>query len=209
MLCRSVAVQGLYKIKEAIDGAALAEIRIEKSNLTISEVKELFSCHKNLIATCRPVGISRQERKALLMAAIEGGAQWIDLEIESDFEYCSSLLAFAKEKGCRVIVSYHNYEYTPDSFLLCKVVNEARKKQADLVKIATQVNDKTDNARLLCLYNQGIPIIAIGMGPLGKITRVAALELGAPFTFVSMDDNSKTAPGQLSEEQMRNILNSL
>lgn len=208
MLCRSVAQSGFDNIKKAIAGAQMAEIRIEKSGLSVDEVKTLFALQANLVATCRPVGITKQQRKELLMAAIEGGAQWIDLEIESDFDYCSSLLAFAREKGCKVIISYHNYDYTPDSFLLCKVVNEARKKQADLVKIATQVNTRADNARLFCLYNQGIPVLAIGMGPLGKITRIAALELGAPFTFVSMDAQNETAPGQLHEEQMRLILNS-
>jgi 3-dehydroquinate dehydratase type I len=208
MLCRSVAVSGLQNIQKVIAGAEMAEIRIEKSGLTIDEVKSLFASQDNLVATCRPIGISKQERKELLMAAIEGGAKWIDLEIESDFDYCSSLIAFAREKACKVIISYHNYDYTPDSLLLGKVVNEARKKQADLVKIATQVNSRADNARLLCLYNHGIPVLAIGMGPMGKITRIAALELGAPFTFVSMDAQHQTAPGQLHEEQLRNILNS-
>lgn len=208
MLCRSVAIQGLENINKAIAGAEMAEIRIEKSGLTVHEVRKLFASHPNLLATCRPEGISQQMRKELLSAAIEGGAKWIDLEIESDVDFCASLIDLAKEKGCQVIISYHNYDFTPDAFRLNEIVEEAQRLHADVVKIATQVNTLADNARLLNLYSQNITLLAIGMGTLGKITRIAATKMGAPFTFVSVDTENSTAPGQLHEEQMRNILDS-
>jgi 3-dehydroquinate dehydratase-1 len=206
MLCRSIAAIGFENIKESIKGAEMAEIRLEKSTLTISQVKELFASHPNLVATCRPDGLNNSQRKEILAAAIDGGAQWIDLEIESEEDYCGELASFAKSKGCKVIISYHNYDVTPDSVALAKIITDALGKQADLVKIAAQVNSISDNARLLSLYGQATPLLAIGMGELGKITRLAALKLGAPFTFVSWENGKETAPGQIQEKDMKYLL---
>ncbi len=39
------------------------------------------------------------------------------------------------------------------------------------------------------------------------ITRVAALRLGAPFSFAALTPEMATAPGQLTLENMNSILN--
>lgn len=209
MLCRSIAAQGLSKIQIQLKGAEMAEIRLEKSKLNIEEIKQLFKGHENLIATCRPDNLTPQQQLEILKAAIDGGAKWVDIEIEADENYCKELVNYAKNNNCKVIISYHNFTETPDETILEEIVTEAINKGAQLVKIATQVNQVTDNSRLISLYNQPFPILVIGMGNIGKITRVAALRLGAPFTFVSGDFGSETAPGQIQEDIMKQILNDL
>lgn len=206
MLCRSIAVKGFDNIVKLIDGAQMAEIRIEETGLDPKMVKALFAMHHNLLATCRPEKLSDNERKSLLMAAIDGGAKWVDIEIESDKNFTSQIVDYAKKAGCKVIISYHNYQCTPTLEQLNSIVKQAFDHDADLVKVATMVNNNTDNAKLLSLYNNNFPILAIGMGTLGAITRVAAIKLGAPFTFVSCQNIGATAPGQLSETDMKNIL---
>lgn len=206
MLCVSIAKEGYHAVADGISGAEMAEIRIEKTGLSPEDVEKIFSMHNNLIATCRAIGQTDEQRAKLLKAAIDGGAKWVDIEIEASYSYTHDLVNYAKKKGCKVIISYHNYDFTPDSFTLCKVVNEAMKQQADLVKVATQVNDISDNARLFCLYSQSVPMVALGMGELGKVTRVAALKMGAPFTFVSRTSEEATAPGQLTNDELNEIL---
>jgi 3-dehydroquinate dehydratase len=44
------------------------------------------------------------------------------------------------------------------------------------------------------------------MGDLGKITRIASLLLGAAFTYASIDDRKKTAPGQIDSKKLKEIL---
>jgi 3-dehydroquinate dehydratase-1 len=44
------------------------------------------------------------------------------------------------------------------------------------------------------------------MGNLGKITRIASLLLGADFTYASIDDSKKTAPGQIDLKKLKEIL---
>jgi 3-dehydroquinate dehydratase type I len=209
MLCRSIAVEGLDRIMELIKGAEMAEIRIEKTGLNADQIKSLFKSHPNLIATCRPDGLYDEKRTELLKAAIEGGARWIDLEVESAKSFTEPLVEMAKSKNCKVIISYHNYDETPEISDLIKIIDNCSDKNADLVKLATHVNRPMDISNLLILYSYGLPILALGMGALGSITRVAALKMGAPFTFVSCDSEDTTAPGQISESCMKTILNNL
>ena len=209
MLCRSIACQGFENISKLLQGAEMAEIRLEKTQLSLLEVERLFRSHPNLIATCRPDGMSPAQQTELLKLAIDNGAKWVDIEIEAGDAYTKELVTHAKSKGCLVIVSYHNYKETPEIELLDELVIGAIEKGADLVKIATQVNQLSDNTRLMALYNQPFPILVIGMGNIGKITRVAALRLGAPFTFVSGEIGNETAPGQIQETIMKEILDNL
>lgn len=209
MFCVSIAESGFNNILENIKGVEMAEIRLEKADLTSSQISKLFETHSNLIATCRAEGLTNSRRLQILKTAIDSGAAWIDIEIESEDAYLEELRNYAKAKGCRVIISYHNYEKTPDNERLNQILIDSVNKGADLVKIATQVVSNSDSARLLSLYQFKIPILAIGMGSLGKITRIAALEMGAPFTFVRANNLFQTAPGQLSESQTKDIINVL
>lgn len=209
MLCRSIAVEGLERILELIKGAEMAEIRIEKTGLNADQVKTLFKSHPNLLATCRPDGLDDEKRTELLKAAIEGGATWIDLEVESARSFTDPLVELAKMNNCKVIISYHNYEETPEISDIIQIIDNCSDKNADLVKLATHVNRTMDISNLLILYSYGLPILALGMGALGSITRVAAIKMGAPFTFVSCDSEDETAPGQIGESNMKMILNIL
>ena len=81
---------------------------------------------------------------------------------------------------------------------------------ADIIKIATSAMNYSDNAKLLSLYNikessQLVPVIAIGMGEIGKITRIAALFSGAPFTYASFEAGKETAEGQIEKSDLQKI----
>ena len=206
MLCRSIAVEGSEKILSLIDGAEMAEIRIEMSNLSSYEVRNLFGKHKSLIATCRPGAIPDKTRESLLKAAIDGGAEWVDIEIESDEGYMRELVRYAKTHDCKVIISYHNYQSTPDKEYLERIIERSLSEGADLVKIATMANSDNDNSTLISLYRPGRALLSIGMGELGRVTRIEALKRGAPFTFVIAPGSHESAPGQYSEAEMRKIL---
>lgn len=49
---------------------------------------------------------------------------------------------------------------------------------------------------MLSLYESRKNVIALGMGPLGVITRIAAPFLGAPLTYASLAPGKETAEGQ-------------
>jgi 3-dehydroquinate dehydratase type I len=207
MLCISIDEKGKKQIMHLIKNAEMAEIRLEKEKLSIDDIIEIFGSHNNLIATCRPCAeLSDSKRKEILTTAIDAGAKWIDIEIESNKKYTEYLTKYAKTHNCKVIISYHNYKITPDNIEIKKIIDICKSMGADLVKIATFVNKQQDVARILGLYAENNNILVLGMGNLGKITRIAALKLGAPFTFVSINQDRETAPGQLSENEMKKIL---
>jgi 3-dehydroquinate dehydratase type I len=145
----------------------------------------------------------------LLKVAIENGAAMVDIEIESDYYFTSEMVAFAKKHGTKVIISYHNFESTPSIKELNEIVKECFDKGADIAKLATLVRSPRDNGKLLGLYASDKPLVVLGMGALGKITRVAAPLMGAAFTFAAVDEASVTAPGQVSYVKLNDIINSI
>jgi 3-dehydroquinate dehydratase-1 len=185
----------------------MAEIRLDMLRPAMQDIPAIFSEHGGkMIATCRPGYHSDAERMDLLKAAIEMGCAYIDLEIDASYIFLDTMIPYAKEKGCKVILSYHNVKITPDKEALELIIIECSACGADIVKIASMVNEEQDAARLLALYAHHKNVLAIGMGEKGKITRLAALKLGAPFSYVSPDGYEQTAPGQLSENEMRALL---
>ncbi len=207
MFCRSIAISGKENIQEAILGAEMAEIRLEEAKLSLDEIAELFSSHSNLLATCRLTKLlGEEQRKQILLTAIRNGAKWVDVEIESSEELISELRNEAIKYDCNLIISYHNYAETPIKADLISMIEKASKYSPQLIKIACKVNKIEDNATLLDLYDCNLPILAIGMSELGKLTRVLALKKGAPFTFVKADNLQETAEGQLTEIEIKSIL---
>ena len=72
-----------------------------------------------------------------------------------------------------------------------------------------QANDATDGLELMKLLErakvENKALIPIAMGEYGTWTRILGLSRGALMAFASLDDNSKTAPGQLTAWQMNNV----
>jgi 3-dehydroquinate dehydratase type I len=206
-LCISIPALPFAQIHELVEKSDMAEIRLDLVRPTVEEVKQLFSLHgEKMIAVCRPGYHTETERAELLKSAIDAGCGYVDLEIDASVFFLDDLIPYAKTKGCKLILSYHNYEETPDREALELIIIEAMACGADMVKIVTKVTRPQDMARLLALYANHQNIIAFGMGDMAKISRPTSLFLGASFTYVSPDGVSVTAPGQFSESEMRELL---
>ena len=185
-------------------GPMIVEVRADlmsnrgKGEMSDDELHQIFR-YPNLpkIATCRDLkspGFTA-ERRQVLEKAMESGASYVDVEYEAPEDYQKAVVSVAKKFNVDVIISYHNYESTPSSTELETIVNRCYACGADIAKVATMAKSKQDSARVLALYNSEKPVVALAMGGLGQITRVAAVKLGAPFTFVSASAEAATAPG--------------
>jgi len=188
-----------------LDKVEMAEIRIDLTGFGPEEIKKAFSHSTPTVATCRPDKLGKKKQLELLNHAIESGAKYVDIEIESDKDQIQRIIEIARMNNCRVIVSYHNFEDTPGLKQLYQITDECFEAGADIAKIATQVKNHSDCARLLSLYSNSKPMVVLGMGEPGKITRIMAPFLGAAFTFASTDDGEPTAPGQIKYEKMKEI----
>lgn len=206
MICVSIAESTVTKCLEVVEPFDFAEIRLDQISAEAWEMKRIFSLPKKLIATCRPGTMDDQMRKALLTAAIAAGAAFVDIEIDAEAEFREDIVTAARESGCQVIISYHNYEKTPKGRELKHWVKFCFDAGADIAKIACQVHFPADNARLLGLLDEERPLIVTGMGEKGKVCRVIAPLLGSPFTYASPEAGKETAPGQIDINTLRDLL---
>src|SRR5205085_9513555 len=101
-----------------------------------------------VIVTCRPAWEggqfkgSEEERLRLLMAALEGGAEFVDVEWR-----CVFADLIASTAGRRIVLSMHDYAETPAD--LIDRVRSMRATGAEVVKVAVQANRLTDVTKLL------------------------------------------------------------
>jgi len=182
----------------------MIELRLDLMNIDEAQLIRFLSLPVDVIATCRPTGqLTEKQRLTLLHRCISLGARYIDVEIESGAKFISTLRKSATEHNCKLIVSYHNFEKTPDLPELEQIAERCRAAQADIVKVACMVNDEQDILNIKSLYTKNHPIIALGMGEKGVITRTKAYEWGAPFTFAAAAADAATAPGQISFEGLK------
>jgi 3-dehydroquinate dehydratase I len=209
MICVSLAEETVAGCLEALEELDCAEIRIDKMRLTLDDIPLLFFLPKTLIATCRKGSYGDTRRKDFLLKAIESGAAFVDVEVESEVNYREEIIAKARSCRCGVIVSFHDHEKTPTRHELEGIVDACFSAGADIAKIACMVHASRDNARLLGLLDDSRKIAVIGMGDKGRITRIAAPLLGSPFAFASLSKGKETAAGQIDKETLEGLLRNL
>jgi len=207
MICVSIADVSVNEATQIINENELSEVRMDRLNACMDDIKSLFSLKGKTIATYRPVdGLDEETRKKALILAIESGASYVDVEVEAADDFKADIIVAARRKNCSVIVSYHDFTKTPVMRELEQVLNWCYESGADIAKVACRVNSIEDNAKLLSVYSMNKNVISIGMGELGRITRIAAPLLGAPFTYASINRERRTAPGQIDSESLKNII---
>ncbi len=205
-ICVSIGKIPFDAIAGILNKVEMAEIRLDLAGLSEDEIRAVFTAHNNLIATCREGNYNNLERSRLLEIAIEYGAAWVDVEADAEPGWRDSIIKLVKASDSRLILSRHYYTHTPSQAELDKVVDEMFNMDADIVKIASQVNHPSEAALLLGLYSHHRDIVAVGMGSMGIITRLASPFLGAPFTFASVDDDQLTADGQIEYNEMAGLI---
>jgi 3-dehydroquinate dehydratase type I len=210
MICLTLFEKDLPCRRQILRRSAMAEIRLDRGLLAPPRLERLFAGHPRLIATCRPGILSDHERKAILERAVKAGAYGVDLDPGTDRAIIAPLMVAARRRKCRVILSHHDHSTTPTREVLLKIIRRHRAMGADIVKIACLARNRGDVARILSLYDspgcEPGRLVALAMGALGSISRVAMLSLGAPFSYAAPDDGPPGAPGQLPLKRMQLIL---
>jgi len=158
-----------------------------------------------VIATFRPGVVEGEKRLEALKRCMDLGASYVDVELESREEILEKIRAHASQRGCRLIISYHNFDLTPPADQLKMILEKCYSLGGDIAKIATMVHTGEEAVRLLSLYGHPGRKVVLGMGEGGRITRVAAPYLGSEFTFASVDDSGGTAPGQMTVADLKHI----
>ena len=134
--------------------------------------------------------------------AIKYSPEYVDIEFETENPVKERLIKLCDDYGVKRIHSYHNFKKTPEFDFLKNIAEEEyRYFNPSILKIATYVNNERDNLTLLSLLKLNIPLVVLGMGDLGKKTRLFAPLLGSRFTFASIGGKA-AAPGQIDYFKM-------
>jgi len=132
-----------------------------------------------------------------------GGAGLVDLldfELSNPAALVRRVRERSREHKTRLILSYHNFGYTPGRDLLVERFLEADRLGADVAKVAVMPRDRTDVITLLSATATAeakarIPLISMAMGPLGVATRMVGGVFGSSLSFAIGEGAS--APGQM------------
>lgn len=162
----------------------------------------------SLVATCRRhqnqgrFNGSVEEEIRYLDAAVDAGAQAVDVEIESAENAAARLEGF---RGRAIVVlSYHNFEGTP---AIEAVYRRMARIPADAYKIVTTARKPSDNWRVLSLAkaHPKTQLVLLAMGEAGFPTRVLSPSFGGIYTYAAPTVAEGTAAGQVCARQLRNL----
>lgn len=171
MICTTIQNRTLEQIYQALENCEMAEIRLDRCDITEKQIDELFSVDVPLVATCRISEVAQRtealkdlpeqsrkiramqiaERK--LVRAIEAGARYVDVELEAEKQMSKRVRQAAHENGTVFIRSYHDFEGTDSLEALKAIVEKCVYHGADHVKIVTAANSAEDARKVLALYD--------------------------------------------------------
>lgn len=146
-----------------------------------------------------------RERLAAYQLAIQK-VSGVDVELES--ELAKEIGALARAEGKTAVISYHNFQETPAQKDLERTIERMR-EIGTVAKIAVKVNqlDEVEMLRGLLHHNWGVPVCILGMGPLGRETRLRFPLEGSCITYGYLDEPG--APGQYSAKELREYFRQL
>ncbi|HVX84305.1 MAG TPA: type I 3-dehydroquinate dehydratase [Phycisphaerae bacterium] len=222
-ICVPVFVKGGVDVEEAIARAeealegveGMVELRCDTASVK-GMLGAIDVARVPVIVTVRPTwegGFSQKsdaERIGLWEAAMEAGAEYVDVELEA-WEKSGAIreaIGDAAEKnGTRLIVSNHCFGGRPKD--LAERVGRLRAvREARVLKMAWKAESLVDAIDALRMVAEnrnvdGRPLVALAMGEEGLISRVLAKKFGAPFTFGVAERGKESAPGQPTVAELR------
>jgi len=185
--------------KDSLD--ALAKLRMQFSNTPL-----IFTCRTH--SEGGSIKLNNDQRQRLFTLAIaSGNLDIVDIELCNDMDFIRSIIETAGNFNVRVILSYHNFEMTPDEMFIFDTLFKARDLGADIAKVAVMPRGQHDVLTLLETTLKArendlkIPMITISMGPRGKLSRLVGGLFGSDITFAG--GNTLSAPGQMPIEILR------
>jgi 3-dehydroquinate dehydratase-1 len=172
----------------------LVEIRLDCLLANRRDMTALASrIHRPLVLTARHpleggIGNLSSADRRLLYEEFMPMATAVDVELRS-VGPMQSVLASAAERGIISVISFHDFRGTPGLARLRDMVRAASRSGAEIVKIATTLRGPKDLAVLLHLQSlfPSTALATMGMGPLGRVSRLALAAAGSRLNYGYLD----------------------
>ncbi len=162
------------------------------------------------IGTCRRADNDGKFKGSLasqlevLTKANAAGCQIVDLELQSALKSKREALARLRSRA-RLILSFHDFRATRN---LEETLEKMLKIPADFYKVvstATTLSDNVAMMKFLQTQSDKHALIGLCMGEQGIISRVLSVRAGSVFTFGAVSADLRTAPGQVSAQDLRSV----
>lgn len=143
-----------------------------------------------------------------------GKADIIDLELFRDAEMIKKLVKKAHSKGIKVIISDHEFKFTPDEGEMIRRLLIEQQAGADILKLAVMAFSPEDALKVMSAtakvrhYYSDRPMLTMAMGKWGVLTRITGEGFGSDLTFASVGGKA-SAPGQIPAEDCLAVLETL
>lgn len=209
----STIIDTIKELKEAEKIVDLIEIRIDFiTDLNNDSLKQLLDKKsKKVIITCRSKYEEGQfegseiKRIGLLKKAIEFGADFIDIEDNTNTQIIKEILQ--NKNKTKIILSHHYHNDTPTLKILEEKYNFMNLLNPDFIKIVTKAKAINDCFSVFKLLKGKNNLISFCMGIRGSISRVLAPKYGSYITYVSLKKGKESASGQISIAEIENNYN--
>ena len=149
--------------------------------------------------------LSVRVRRELLLAFV-AHATWVDIELRS-VAPMDAVWQAAREKGVRIILSFHDFRGTPGPLRLDQLARKACALGPDLFKVATRTDTPPQLHRLLDFferYRASAKVVAMGIGKLGRESRLELARRGCALNYAHL--GIPQVAGQLSIAELRRAL---
>jgi 3-dehydroquinate dehydratase / shikimate dehydrogenase len=200
----------LNQVKENRSFVDILELRLDllspEEQKKASEFPSLVDLP--VILTCRRVAdggkcsLTERSRRSLIIQTLEKGS-FAYVDIEDDVKKNDVELA-AREKGVKIIRSYHDFEKVPED-IFSRIQSLSRR--GDIAKIAVTPHSISDVITLFRINSElsDTPKIVIGMGDWGVCTRILYRKMGSILTFGSSVSTKAIAPGMISVRDLKEL----
>jgi 3-dehydroquinate dehydratase-1 len=197
---------------DLIDACDIVEFRLDSLAQHLSPaLAALQNCPLPTIATARHPdeggenNLSLASRIDLLHAALPYSSV-LDIEIRTLAE-AQSLVTEAHRHDICILGSFHDFDKTPSETELQKQAQTAIDLGANALKFAARLHSIDDLFRLirtLETMRPTIPISVMGMGPMGKISRLLAAQCGSFLNYGFLLQSN--APGQWPVAELKRLI---
>jgi 3-dehydroquinate dehydratase / shikimate dehydrogenase len=203
----------LEKAEALVRDNIFLEFRLDylpRPALALPKIKQFAQYHSHVVAmaTCRRLVAGGKFKGSvasqldILGKAAAAGCQVVDLELQSA-AHCKPEQVRRLRTNAALILSHHDFRATKN---LEQTLEKMVAIPADFYKIVSTATTLYDNVLMMKFLEQNsdkYSLIGVCMGEQGIISRLLGVRAGSVFTFAAVSQDEKTAPGQVTAQDLR------
>ncbi len=209
-LCVSISDKSINFAKNKFwDSRFLLELRLDL--MSYKHTKDFYACPAYIIITCK----DNNEKKCLSIYR-DFIKHKKPFAVDIEFNYLKNtewklFFDFIKNNNIKSILSFHNYNNTPDYKELADIYKQIFSAKSDFIKIVTTGQTIKDLQIIEKLYDDTNDnnLIAFLMGYKALESRINAIKKNAPWIYVAPTQDITTALNQPDYYTVKKLLETI